>query len=284
MAATRRTRDQASYFDNGIGAGGGDSVARGAAVRYDSHLHRAAVHARRTRGSRRDSSPARSRSYPADRYFARKLQSTGQPGKPVPAETPRATSASWATPGSLYIGVGMYAVGRLAKVDRMADLGLHGTEALLHRSGHRQHPQGSRRTCDGPKLDIKDDRSFVFARGFKQGDVYRSFPSGHSAMGFAAAAAVTSETSKWWPNSTWYIAPVMYGGATMIAASRMYNNKHWASDVRDGRGDRHVRGHEGGALSPLAPGQPHRQVATAPARREEAGRQRGGGSVDRQTH
>jgi hypothetical protein len=23
----------------------------------------------------------------------------------------------------------------------------------------------------------------------------------------------------------------MYGGATMIAASRMYNNKHWASDV-----------------------------------------------------
>ena len=50
-------------------------------------------------------------------------------------------------------------------------------------------------------------------------------------MGFAAAAAVTSETSKWWPNSTWYIAPVMYGGATLIAASRMYNNKHWASDV-----------------------------------------------------
>ena len=50
-------------------------------------------------------------------------------------------------------------------------------------------------------------------------------------MGFAAAAAVTSETSNWWPGSTWYIAPIMYGGATMIAASRMYNNKHWASDV-----------------------------------------------------
>ena len=82
-----------------------------------------------------------------------------------------------------------------------------------------------------PQLDIEDERSFVIGRGFKKGDVYRSFPSGHSAMGFAAAAAVTSETSKWWPHSTWYIAPVMYGGATMIAASRMYNNKHWASDV-----------------------------------------------------
>jgi hypothetical protein len=26
----------------------------------------------------------------------------------------------------------------------------------------------------------------------------------------------------------------MYGGATLIAASRMYNNKHWASDVLTG--------------------------------------------------
>jgi membrane-associated phospholipid phosphatase len=83
-----------------------------------------------------------------------------------------------------------------------------------------------------PESDIEDARSFVFGRGFRNNsDGYRSFPSGHSAMGFAAAAAVTAETSKWWPKSTWYIVPIMYGGATMIAASRMYNNKHWASDV-----------------------------------------------------
>jgi membrane-associated phospholipid phosphatase len=47
-------------------------------------------------------------------------------------------------------------------------------------------------------------------------DDYRSFPSGHAGMAFAAAAAaVTSETSKWWPKSTCYIAPVMYGGAAL---------------------------------------------------------------------
>jgi hypothetical protein len=28
-----------------------------------------------------------------------------------------------------------------------------------------------------------------------------------------------------------YVAPVMYGGATLIGASRMYSNNHWASDV-----------------------------------------------------
>ena len=50
-------------------------------------------------------------------------------------------------------------------------------------------------------------------------------------MAFAAAAAVTSETSKWWPRSTWYIGPVMYGGAALVAISRMYDNRHWASDI-----------------------------------------------------
>jgi membrane-associated phospholipid phosphatase len=135
-----------------------------------------------------------------------------------------------AQPGSLVIGGALYGVGRLTHNARMADLGLHGTEALFLASGTVYVLKGlvgrSR-----PEVDINNPRSFVLARGFKSTDEYRSFPSGHSAMGFAAAAAVTSETSKWWPNATWVIAPVMYGGATMIAASRMYNNKHWASDV-----------------------------------------------------
>jgi hypothetical protein len=168
--------------------------------------------------------------YPADRYFARKLQTPGNQENRFLQNT-AADFRFMGTPGSLYIGIGMYAVGRLGKIDRMADLGLHGTEALFFAQGTVNLIKGIAGRAR-PEVDVKNERSFVFARGFKKnGDLYRSFPSGHSAMGFAAAAAVTSETSKWWPKSTWYIAPVMYGGATMIAASRMYNNKHWASDV-----------------------------------------------------
>jgi membrane-associated phospholipid phosphatase len=168
--------------------------------------------------------------YPADRYFARKLQTPGNQENRFLRNT-AADFRFMGTPGSLYIGVGMYTVGRLAKVDRMADLGLHGTEALFIAQGTVNLIKGMAGRAR-PEVAIDDERNFKFGRGFKHGnDLYRSFPSGHSAMGFAAAAAVTSETSKWWPNSTWYIAPVMYGGATMIAASRMYNNKHWASDV-----------------------------------------------------
>jgi len=167
--------------------------------------------------------------YPADQYFARKLQT------PHNQENQFLQNAAtdfrfMGTPGSIYIGLGMYLVGRVGRIDRMADLGLHGTEALFLASGTVYVLKGlvgrSR-----PEVDVNNPRSFVFARGFRNTDEYRSFPSGHAAMGFAAAAAVTSETSKWWPKATWVIAPVMYGGATMIAASRMYNNKHWASDV-----------------------------------------------------
>ena len=39
-----------------------------------------------------------------------------------------------------------------------------------------------------------------------------------------------------WPRYTWYVAPVMYGGATLVGLSRMYHNKHWASDVVLGAG------------------------------------------------
>jgi membrane-associated phospholipid phosphatase len=53
---------------------------------------------------------------------------------------------------------------------------------------------------------------------------------------FAAAAVVTGETSHNAPNTTWIVAPVMYGGAALVAVSRMYNNQHWASDVLIGAG------------------------------------------------
>jgi membrane-associated phospholipid phosphatase len=137
-----------------------------------------------------------------------------------------------AQPGAYLIGGALYGIGRLADNERMADLGLHGTEAILAGllvtniikvSAGRQRPYVNR---DKP-------HNFGFMRGWSQ-EQYRSFPSGHSLIGFAAAAAVTDETRRWWPNSAWYIGPAMYGGAALIALSRMYDNKHWASDVMIG--------------------------------------------------
>ena len=46
----------------------------------------------------------------------------------------------------------------------------------------------------------------------------RSFPSGHSLAAFAAAAAVTGETSQWWPGMRWIIGPTLFGGAALTGS------------------------------------------------------------------
>lgn len=135
-----------------------------------------------------------------------------------------------ASPGALVIGGSMYAVGRIGHFERVADLGLHGTEAVFVAQvvgNTLKYTLGRARPYVSGAQNPDD---FRLGRGFSSGD-YQSFPSGHTYTAFAAAASVTSETHRWWPRSTWVVAPVMYGGATMVGLSRMYHNKHWASDV-----------------------------------------------------
>ena len=140
-----------------------------------------------------------------------------------------------AAPGALIIGTSMYAVGRLTREEHLAALGLHGTEALIVGEaigGVMKGLIGRQR----PYVMPQNSHSFEFLRGFGGGDQYRSFPSGHTLAAFAAAAAVSSETAGWWPETRWVIGPVLFTGATLTGASRMYDNRHWASDVVVGAG------------------------------------------------
>jgi membrane-associated phospholipid phosphatase len=139
-----------------------------------------------------------------------------------------------ATPGSYYIGISMYAAGRLSNNDKLADLGLHGTEALVVGElvgGVFKGLIGRQR----PSVLPRNASSYQLGRGL-QGDNFRSFPSGHTTSAFAAAAAVSSETSRFWPGTRWVIGPILYAGAALTGVSRMYNNRHWMSDVLAGAG------------------------------------------------
>jgi membrane-associated phospholipid phosphatase len=138
-----------------------------------------------------------------------------------------------AQPGSTIIGLSMYGLGRATSNERLAEVGLHGTEALvvgsLTGTVMKDFFGRARPFVDttGPNPD-----DWQIGRGLKRGDRYQSFPSGHTTAAFAAAAAVTAETSRWWPAATYFaIGPVLYGGAAAVGLSRMYNNRHWASDV-----------------------------------------------------
>jgi len=140
-----------------------------------------------------------------------------------------------ATPGSYVIGGTMYVAGRLSGNEKLADLGWHGTEALIVGELVAVVIKGTAGR-QRPYVEPRNSNSYGLFRGFGGSDKFRSFPSGHSTSAFAAAAAVSSETSRWWPETRWIIGPILYTGAALTGVSRMYNNRHWASDVLIGAG------------------------------------------------
>ncbi|MCH5720473.1 phosphatase PAP2 family protein [Niabella hibiscisoli] len=66
---------------------------------------------------------------------------------------------------------------------------------------------------------------FNFAAPFSKSK-YTSFPSAHSTIAFTLATALAME----FPDQKW-VAPVAYSIASLTALSRVYNNRHWASDI-----------------------------------------------------
>ena len=167
--------------------------------------------------------------FPFDQQFAARLQS---PAIQANGGYDRAatTLEKITSPGAYYIGGSLFVVGKLAGFDRAADMGLHVTESVLLAEGigfvlkrgiGRARPYVS---------DAQDARDFSMGTGFGSGD-RRSLPSGHTYTAFALASAMTSELRSWKPGSTWFVAPVLYGGASLVGLSRMYHNQHWASDI-----------------------------------------------------
>jgi membrane-associated phospholipid phosphatase len=135
-----------------------------------------------------------------------------------------------ASPGAYIIGGSLYAIGRLGKYDRIADLGWHGTEAVLFAQGITYVLKGTVGRGRPFLSNGEDPGDYHMGKGFTSGN-WSSFPSGHTSTAFAAAAAVTNETTRWWPRSEWVVGPIMYAGATAVGLSRMYHSRHWASDV-----------------------------------------------------
>lgn len=132
-------------------------------------------------------------------------------------------------PGSVVLSASTYFFG-LAKHSRpIASLGMHTGEAIVFGGALAEGLQmaiGRAR----PHRDVNDNDDFVFRRGFSSDD-YTSFPSTHTTVAFATATAVSREVGRSWPGASKYVTPIGYSVATLVGLSRMYKNKHWASDV-----------------------------------------------------
>lgn len=129
----------------------------------------------------------------------------------------------------LALDVVLYGVGRLGRMERLADLGLHGSEAIMIASAVSTVIKS---TTGRPRPRVSGQNPFEFKpnKGWTNG-AYRSFPSLHQAGSLAFASALVAETGVWWPEKKKYVAPVVYTLAVLPGVARIYTDFHWTSDA-----------------------------------------------------
>jgi membrane-associated phospholipid phosphatase len=131
--------------------------------------------------------------------------------------------------GVLAGGVAALAIGRLTGSDHLSEIGLRTTEAIVAGGivvGAMKGVMGRQR----PFIEKNDPGDFFIGRGFANGSL-TSFPSGHTAAAFSAATVLSLEARRMWPRTANVVTPLLYGGAAAVGLARMYDSKHWASDV-----------------------------------------------------
>lgn len=113
-----------------------------------------------------------------------------------------------------------YAGGRLAGSPRTAEAAEHVAFALLA-SGV---VNGAVKFTVGRERPNETDDPATF-RPFNLENRWQSFPSGHATVAFSLAASISEEAREPW------VTVATYSTATLVAWSRVYDDKHWASDA-----------------------------------------------------
>ena len=128
-------------------------------------------------------------------------------------------------------GLVTYGIAKLAHAPRTTtDIAWHTTESIFIASATATLARGilgrSRPfvTADSNAHDYKPGKGFSEL-------AYRAYPSIHAASAFATASALTAETARHSRRAAWIVGPVTYSLATLPGLARMYEDKHWASDV-----------------------------------------------------
>lgn len=118
---------------------------------------------------------------------------------------------------------GAWTAGTLAGRGEVADAALHMTAALAAggmANGLVKYSVGRERPST-----TADPLRF---RPFNGRNRWQSFPSGHTVVVFSLASALSEEARTPW------VTALAYGGAAMVGWSRVYDDKHWTSDVAAG--------------------------------------------------
>lgn len=118
---------------------------------------------------------------------------------------------------------GAYAGGRLADSPGLSSSAAHIFTALLASgvaNGTLKYAVGRERPAD-------TDDALRF-RPFNPNNRWQSFPSGHAVVAFSLATSISEEADRPW------VTALTFTGASLVGWSRIYDDKHWTSDVVGG--------------------------------------------------
>jgi membrane-associated phospholipid phosphatase len=128
-------------------------------------------------------------------------------------------------------GLLTYGVARLVHAPRTTTaIALHTTESIFIASATATVARGILGRSRPFVTADSDAYHYKPGRGFRELK-YRAYPSIHAAAAFATAAALTAETARHSRRAAWIVGPLGYSFASLPGLSRMYDDKHWASDV-----------------------------------------------------
>lgn len=144
-------------------------------------------------------------------------------------------TAEWlATPGAVVLPTATFVYGRLGRHDVLSESAVRVEASVLAAAGITQVLKRTIGRARPHAVNDSNPYDFAIGRRVHAGAEYRSFPSGHSTMAFAAATAVMLETRRTNPSQARSVTPAAYGLATLAGVGRIYHDKHWASDVLAG--------------------------------------------------
>ena len=132
-------------------------------------------------------------------------------------------------PGPFLLGAGLFTGGMIVRSAPIYAAGERVTESVVLAAVLTGLGKGiAGRALPG----VKTSEEFEWARGFHHGNgPFVSFPSGHTAAGFAMASALTEEAGDWQPGAERYVGPIAYATASAIGLARVYQRVHWMSDL-----------------------------------------------------
>jgi membrane-associated phospholipid phosphatase len=133
-------------------------------------------------------------------------------------------------PGSIIMAGATYAYGRSEDSPRSAELGLRTIESIGAAGLTTFVIKGFAGRARPFVTSDTDPHKYKFGRGFHDDD-YTSFPSGHVTTAFAAASAASQEIAYLWPHASRVWTPVLFTSASLVGVARIYEDRHWASDV-----------------------------------------------------